>query len=323
MDCLNAVLKELNDYEKKRTRKSKRNLKKQKIDKNVTLEKLSNIKTELERLNEMIGMEEVKETIAEHVVYLVQGLSSENEMNHIQICGEPGTGKTTLAEVMGDIYAGLGLLENGEVIRATRSDFVGDHLGSTTIKTEEVLYSCIGNVLLIDEVYSFGCQDKKDSFAKEAIDCINQFLSEHRDEVLCIIAGYEQDIKDCFFAMNRGLERRFPWKYVLKPYNMNQLREIFNAQIQKDEWKICDDVETTEQLNDIFSQRNVDLFNNYGGDIEVLVTRCKIAYSNRIFFRKEETVKMLSKEDIKKGFERFRNHKEKSKDKILKSMMYT
>jgi SpoVK/Ycf46/Vps4 family AAA+-type ATPase len=324
MNCLNTILKELSDYEKRRRRRSKRNKKKAKLDKEDTLEKLCNIKDELETLNSMIGMEEVKETVAEHVLYLAQGLSSENDMNHIQICGEPGTGKTTLAEVLGKVYAGLGFLENGEVMKVTRSDLIGDHLGSTTIKTEEVLYSCLGSVLFIDEVYSFGCQDKKDSFSKEAIDCINQFLSEHRGEILCIISGYEQDIRECFFSMNRGLERRFPWKYNLKPYTISQLREVFMLQLKKEEWNLNEDVETS--LNSIFCQSNASLFNNYGGDTEMMMTRCKIAHSTRMFENNDtDDFKKISGKDVLRGYETFKKHKNcfnRLDEKLSHSMIY-
>jgi SpoVK/Ycf46/Vps4 family AAA+-type ATPase len=325
-ESLDVLLKNINEYSKKRTRKSKR-LKIRYDDVDEVMENLCNIKEELSTLNEMVGIDNVKETILEHVLYLAQDLSSFNDMNHVQICGEPGTGKSTLAEILGQIYAGLGFLENGEVIKVTRTDMIGDHLGSTAIKTESVLESCIGNVLLIDEAYSFGCHDKKDSFAKESIDCINQFLSEHRGEILCIIAGYEQDIKDCFFAFNRGLERRFPWKYRLEAYDNMHLKGMFEQQIKKEEWELSKDDETKTEMEKVFSPCNTKpYFNHYGGDTEILFVRCKIAHSNRIFKNRKKDSnerKVLNHSDIRKGFENLVHLKKNMNTcQMTHSMMY-
>ena len=112
-----------------------------------TLDQLCKITDELRELNDFIGLDTLKQTLLEHVIYLAQNLTSDQDMNHIQIVGEPGVGKTTLAYLLGRIYTTLGFLENGEVIAVTRADLIGEHLGSTTIKTEEMLQSCIGNVI--------------------------------------------------------------------------------------------------------------------------------------------------------------------------------
>ena len=91
-------------------------------------------------------------------------------------------------------------MENGEVIAVTCADLIDERLDSTTFKTEEMLQSCIGNVMFIDEVYSFGAHDKRDSFSKEYLDCINQFLCVYHQDFLCIIAGYEQDINNVYLV---------------------------------------------------------------------------------------------------------------------------
>ena len=131
-----------------------------------TLKKLIKIHNELKELENFIGISDLKQTILEHVIYLAQNLNSEEDMNHIQIVGEPGVGKTTLARILGSIYAKLGFLRKGQVITITRSDLIGEHLGSTSIKTEQMLNYCRGNVMFIDEVYTFGCNDNGDSFSK-------------------------------------------------------------------------------------------------------------------------------------------------------------
>uniref|UniRef100_A0A6C0CQP5 ATPase AAA-type core domain-containing protein n=1 Tax=viral metagenome TaxID=1070528 RepID=A0A6C0CQP5_9ZZZZ len=294
------------------------------------IENLQNVLEELKELQKMVGMSQVKQTVVEHVLYLAQNLSSENDMNHIQITGDPGIGKTTLAEILGRIYARLGLLESEEVYSVTRADLIGEHLGSTAIKTMEALELCIGRVMLIDEVYSFGAPDKRDSFSKECIDTITQFLSEHRDDMLCIIAGYEQDIQDCVFSMNKGLERRFPWKYSLQSYSLEDLKNIFISQIEHSQWSINVQNKSTETiLNTIFSQQNQHYFEFSGGDTEILFTRCKIAHSSNLFVKANRKKRTLNSDDLLSGFAMYQEYKnascqfkKKHQDKITVGMMY-
>lgn len=297
---------------KRLTRKRLKEEKKETGYDTETVERLLNIKEELVQLRDMVGLDGVKESVAEHVLYMAQNLSTEYDMNHVQICGEPGSGKSTLADILGRIYAGLGILEYGNVIKVTRGDLIGGYLGSTTLKTEEVLESCIGNVLLIDEAYSLGCEDRKDSFAKECIDCITQFLSEHRSDTLCIIAGYEREIKECFFSVNRGLERRFPWKFVLGSYGPGQLREMFVRQLKREEWTLGTDEDTCSLLAEIFCQANSKYFSNYGGDTESFFVRCKMAHSRRVFCDRTTVHKTLTTSDVREGYEKFVQVKKRS-----------
>ena len=286
-----------------------------------TLKKLIKIHTELKELENFIGISDLKQTILEHVIYLAQNLNSEEDMNHIQIVGEPGVGKTTLARILGSIYAKLGFLRKGQVITITRSDLIGEHLGSTSIKTEQMLNYCRGNVMFIDEVYTFGCNDNRDSFSKECLDCINQYLSNYRKDILCIIAGYEKDINECFFNTNKGLERRFPFKYVLKKYNHNELRLIFISQVKSNKWFIDEKMTT---LNEIFNESNLQYFTASGGDTEVLFMRCKMAYSTRIFGSNNNKFKkkMITDIDLIRGFEFFKSLKKKIQINEHVSMMY-
>ena len=286
-----------------------------------TIKRLTNIIDELRELNSIIGIEDAKQSILEHILYLAQNLNSEEDLNHIQIVGEPGVGKTTLACIIGRIYAGLGFLENGEVISITRADLIGEHLGSTSIKTEQTLNECIGNVLFIDEVYSFGCNDRRDSFSKECLDYINRFLSENRNDVLCIIAGYEQDIQECVFSVNKGLERRFPFKYVLKQYKNTELKRIFINQVKSSNWFIDDNLSI---LDEIFNENSKNIFTSSGGDTEILLMRCKMAHSSRIFTENKRKIKKktLSAIDVKKGYEMFMNTKQLNKQNERFSMLY-
>ena len=307
------------------TKKKKRQVSKTFLN-HRTLEILSNAIEELKELNEMIGMTKVKQTVVEHVLYLAQDLSSDDDFNHIQITGTPGCGKTTLAIILGRIYANLGMLEYGEVITATRSDLIGPYLGSSAQKTQEVLELATGNVLFLDEIYSLGCYDNRDSFSKECIDTINLYLSEHRHEILVIICGYKDEINTCFFAHNKGLERRFGWTYNIDAYTVNELQQVFKYQIKQTDWSLCNDISTQEEMSKIFSDQNLSLFSNQGGSTEILLTRCKIAHSSRIFCtNKVQKQRTLNASDLHNGFESYKEHVKSSStntDKSKYAMMY-
>ena len=322
--CLSSLIS-MCEERLKEQKKSKTRLKRKKNQSSLpddTIDRLVLILDDLKELNDIIGLNELKANVVEHILYLAQDLSSDQDMNHIQIVGEPGVGKTTLAYILGRIYATLGFLEQGDVITVTRSDLIGEHLGSTAIKTEEILNNCRGNVMFIDEVYSFGCHDRRDSFSKECLDCITQFLSTYRQDFLCIIAGYEDDIKECIFSVNKGLERRFPFKYVLPKYSLDELKQIFISQIHStNEWTVDRE---DPILKTIFSPTNSSFFTSSGGDTEILFMRCKMAHSSRLFIdtKKKCEKKRLSSIDLKKGFDMFVSMKNLSKTNDNVSLMY-
>lgn len=284
---------------------------------NPFLERLSPVQTLLIELNDMIGLETIKTSFMQHVVFVIQG-KYDDMLNHIVIYGGPGNGKTMLAKLMGNIFAGIRLVSNGRFITATRADLIGEHLGSTALKTAEVMSRSYGNILFIDEVYSLGSQDKRDSFSKECIDTINLFLTEYRDNMVCIVAGYEKDIEECFFGMNKGLERRFPWKYHIPPYTIGELKNVFIKQSRD----LLYEFENVNDIDPLFVDKQ--LFPYHGGDTEVLLDRCRIEYSLRRFLSNtttdNETEKIFTKTDLEHGFQSFLSMKKKKEKEY--SMMY-
>jgi len=169
---------------------------------NLDSKRLWKILPDLIRLDAMIGMKELKTTLFYQIIYYLQNMhkKGENEYLHTVITGPPGTGKTSVAEIIGNIYKNMGILSTkGSFTIAKREDFIAPYLGQTAIKTRVLLESCSGGVLFIDEAYALGPGQKdKDSFSKEAIDTLNVFLSEHKNDFCCIIAGYEEDIQMLF-----------------------------------------------------------------------------------------------------------------------------
>ena len=264
----------------------------------------------------MIGLSKLKEQLLEQLLYFVQG-NNDNIMLHTVIEGPPGTGKTTVANLMSEIYSGIGILKKKKCNVIKREDLIGQFLGETTIKTMETLEYCKNGVMLIDEAYSLGSVDNRDSYAKEAIDCINQYLTENADKLICIIAGYKEELNECFFSQNKGLRRRFPWTFTIESFTKEELAQIFvNKVNDTEEYELHDDIDNKF----LESKIKKEYFNGNAGDIENIISRAKIINS-RVNFCKEENY-ILTKEIINEAFDKFYDTRV-SNIKKVPFMMYT
>jgi SpoVK/Ycf46/Vps4 family AAA+-type ATPase len=270
---------------------------------NIDLYRLQCIHEPLIKLNKTIGLEKIKKDIIKHILFFLQDFQGANDdMLHTVIQGAPGVGKTMVAQIIGEIYWKLGIINSGinndykfKIVK--RSDLIGQYLGTTAKKTQEVIDSCIGGVMFIDEAYSLGNEEKRDIYAKECIDTINQNLTEKKGEFICIIAGYEKDLDKCFFAYNPGLRRRFPFVYTIDKYSHEDLSKIFRFMIIKDKWQLNID---SSKLDDIF-KNDYDVFVNMAGDIETLVFNCKLEHSTRVFCMHEYHKNKVTEEDLLKA----------------------
>lgn len=228
--------------------------------------------------------------------------------NHRFLLGDfTVTHNTTVARIIGKIYQSMGVLsKEGNFKVAYRDDFIAEYLGKTAIKTRKLLNSCIGGVLFIDEVYALAPRSNdKDSFSKEALDTLTAFLSEHKNDFCCIAAGYEKDINECFFAMNSGLQRRFPWVHNIKEYTSLELTSIFTKMVKDIKWDLGID---NDKISKLFED-NKDLFQYAGGDIETFITKCKMTHSRRIFNLGKEHKFVLTLEDLQEGINMVKKHK--------------
>lgn len=275
----------------------------------VGLNKLVEPLTELKR---MIGMPKLKKAILDQVIYFLQDFDEKNtHMMHTIIEGPPGSGKTEVAKILGKIYARLGFLKKDKVTSVRRSDLIGQYLGQTAIKTQKAIDSAKGGVLLIDEAYSLGNPEGRDSYSKECIDTINQNLSEGKSDFICIIVGYKKALKDSFFSYNAGLERRFPFRYTIDEYDHNDLMNIFKKLLVDYKW----DLKTDEKKLEGFFEENRKIFEFNGGDLETLIQCSKIAHSRRVFTLDDEEKKKLSLEDLKAGLKAMMENEEIAKRK--------
>lgn len=282
----------------------------------------------LENLRNIVGMTDVKNQLVDQILTSLQNLYDDDILFHTIIKGPPGVGKTMLAKLLGEIYLRMGILKNDadklifKVVK--RSDLIGKYLGHTAVKTQELIDSCVGGVLFIDEVYSLGNDEKKDSFSKECIDTINLNLLEKKN-FICIIAGYPDEIERCFFAYNSGLKRRFPFSHEINKYSSIELRQMFCSKIKKSGWVLSEEIESNMSLLDNFISKNIGSFKNYGGDIDILLLNSKIVHGRRVF-GKDLSLKMkLTLDDIKKGFEKSKLSKSNinEKDAYILRTMYT
>jgi hypothetical protein len=221
---------------------------------------------------------------------------------HTVLYGPPGTGKTEVAKILGNIFCNLGILTSNTFKKVTRSDLVAGYLGQTAIKTREVIESAIGGVLFIDEAYALGNTEKRDSFSKECIDTLCEALSDHKHELMVIIAGYEKELNDCFFSYNEGLSSRFTWRYKIENYDSNELRKIFEKIVKDNGWTFKFD---RDAVKDEWFKSRQQYFKYFGRDIEVFFTKTKIAHARRVFYLPVKDRRSLIMDDLDAGFELF------------------
>ncbi|WP_174726908.1 stage V sporulation protein K [Mesobacillus harenae] len=204
---------------------------------------------EIEReLGTLVGMDEMKRMIKEIYAWIYinkkreeSGLKSGKQALHMMFKGNPGTGKTTVARLIGKLFQKMNVLSKGHLIEAERADLVGEYIGHTAQKTRDLIKKSIGGILFIDEAYSLGRGGEKD-FGKEAIDTLVKHMEDKQHEFILILAGYSREMAQ-FLTLNPGLHSRFPLVIDFPDYSIEQLMEISQIMLKEKEYTLSHEAE--------------------------------------------------------------------------------
>ena len=274
----------------------------------------SEFEDSIKELNEMVGLDDIKKsitTMANQSRFFIErnkaGFHTSNvAAQHAIFTGNPGTGKTTVARMLGKIYHSLGLLSKGDVICADRTRLVGRYIGETEENMKAVLEEARGNVLFIDEAYNLyeGTVDRKDYGAK-VIDSLLTVLSQPNPDMVIIFAGYEKEM-DAMLNSNPGLMGRFPYKYRFSDYDAEQLMEIALHLFAKDDYILNDDAQAIlhQRICDTLSQRT----KNFGNArwVEQFIRNGIIpAMANRVTLDTIKDYQHILSSDIEEGYKKF------------------
>ncbi|MER8104284.1 right-handed parallel beta-helix repeat-containing protein [Kitasatospora sp. NPDC094016] len=203
----------------------------------------------LAELDALVGLATVKQEVRT-LIDLISvgkrrrqaGLKAPSLRRHLVFTGAPGTGKTTVARLYGEILASLGVLQRGHLVEVARVDLVGEHIGSTAIRTAAAFDRARGGVLFIDEAYALAPEDGARDFGREAIDTLVKLMEDHRDEVVVIVAGYTLEMER-FLSANPGVSSRFSRTITFPDYTADELLEIARAQCAEHEYALAEATE--------------------------------------------------------------------------------
>lgn len=274
---------------------------------NLDIAKLVRLVEPLERLDEMVGLADVKTSIFNQIIFHLQGLDDGmRDMHHTVIKGPPGVGKTEIAHRLAEIYNALGILKSSKVVSVKRDDLIAGYVGQTALKTKKKLEESLGGVLLIDEAYSLGDGSDKDTFSKEAVDLLTSYLSEHGTEFICVIVGYKEALEKRFFSINEGLARRFTIHYEIKAYDGPELQAIFTKTVTDGGWALA----SPDSAPIEFFTEHKDDFPSFGGDMLNLFACVKKAHSRRLLGIRtkgelDTSKRQITNDDLLAGFKAF------------------
>jgi len=228
-----------------------------------------------QELDNMIGLYSVKQAIREMINTQIAnqrlreaGMQTKEEIEtrHLLFTGNPGTGKTTVARLIGRIFKALGILQKGQFVEVNREKLVAGYVGQTALKTKEAIQSALDGVLFIDEAYALRRSESGNDFGVEAIDTLVPMMENERDRLVVILAGYSREMEQ-FMNANSGIASRIAYKIEFPDYNDEQLDQMFLSMCQQAGWIVTPEVSTSLQV--FFRKMYQNRGRNFGNGREV------------------------------------------------------
>lgn len=255
----------------------------------------NSIKSLFEEFDNLVGLHNLKQSLRDFISYLefvkerkAKGIeTNENISANCIFLGNPGTGKTTVARILGRFFKAIGLLKNGHVVEVDRASLIGEYIGETAQKTEKVINQALGGILFIDEAYSLKRDKNSNDFGQEAIDIILKRMEDYKDKFFVIAAGYPE-LMEKFINSNPGLKSRFTHHFYFDDYNSSELAEIFKIFSEKEKYSFNEDAEKflIEKLDSLID--NTDGSFGNARFVRNLFSETKIELSKRYYLLEDE-----------------------------------
>ena len=256
-------------------------------------------------LNDLVGLEQVKQQVDDMIAIqelnirrMSAGLPEVKPAMHLVFVGPPGTGKTAVAKILGEIYSSLGALTSGHTIYADRSRLVGGFTGQTALKTSEVIEKALGGVLFIDEAYTLIPNRSYGDFGLEAVETLMQYMEEYREDLLVIVAGYQKEMNR-FLDSNSGLRSRFSKTLEFEAFSPKEFADVCLSSLEKGGLAL--DEPARIQLSDCATELSAREEFASGRTARLLVERIMISQARRVRQDKELPIGAITDSDIVEG----------------------
>lgn len=280
----------------------------------------NSIESILNELNKFVGLKNLKQSLSDFINYInfiqqreKNGISTkENFSAHCIFLGNPGTGKTSVARLLGRFFKSIGMLENGHVVEVDRSTLVGEFIGETAQKTEKIINQALGGILFIDEAYTLKRNDEGKDFGQEAIDIILKRMEDYKGKFFVIAAGYPTEMQK-FLDSNPGLKSRFTHTFNFEDFTSEELANIYKLFSSKEKFELTEDAEVflisklavfCDSADQTFG--NARFIRNLFNETKIQLSKRyqKLPYEERDF----EAASKIIKEDIINAFNNYKKH---------------
>jgi stage V sporulation protein K len=285
----------------------------------INLRLLCNIIGVLKKLQLMVGLVQFKQEVLQLIMSALHYRHNHGKepMMHVALMGSPGVGKTELAKIVAELYIQLDLVSGNQIIIAHASNLIGMYIGSTENKTQKLIDKANHNVLIIDEADSIADSDTKESFGKTGINVLNANLDKRERDFKCIITGYSDRLKNNFFGVNEGLNRRFRFQFEIKGYDAHELMLIFLLKLGDSEFVL--DTLASDYITEFFDINGYK-FVNFAGDVDNFMQKLFEVQMFRVFGQDLNKQNTIMKQDLKDAIRVFNVNKQQIKSDAHTSM---